>query len=135
MSSSQKQAVITLIKKKGKDRCFLENWRPISLLNVDAKILSKVIATRIKKSVANIIYHNQSGYVSDRYIRERVRSIFDIMDFTDKENIPGLFIFIDFQKAFDTLESSYLYKCLEAINFGEEFIQRVGHFIKTFKAA
>ena len=48
MSSSQKQAVITLIEKKGKDRTFLENWRPISLVNVDAKIMSKVIASRIK---------------------------------------------------------------------------------------
>ena len=104
MSNSQKQAVITLIEKKGKDRCLIENWRPISLLNVDAKILSKVIATRIKKVLPDIIHHNQSGYISDRYIGETVRSIFDIMDFTGKENIPGLLIFIDFQKAFDTLE-------------------------------
>jgi len=47
MSSSQKQALITLIEKKGKDRNYLENWRPISLINVDAKIASKVIAARI----------------------------------------------------------------------------------------
>ena len=44
MSFSQKQAVITLVEKKGKDRTLLENWRPISLVNVDAKIMSKVIA-------------------------------------------------------------------------------------------
>ena len=49
MSCSQKHAVITLIEKKEKDRRFLENWRPISLVNVDAKIMSKVIASRIKK--------------------------------------------------------------------------------------
>ena len=48
LSSSQKQALITLIEKKGKDRSLLENWRPISLVNVDAKIMSKVIATRVK---------------------------------------------------------------------------------------
>ena len=58
MSSSQKQAVMTLIEKKGKDRSFLENWRPISLVNVDAKIMSKVLATRIKNIVPNIIHHN-----------------------------------------------------------------------------
>ena len=50
ISLSQKQAVITLIEKKGKDRSLLENWRPISLVNVDAKIISKVLATKIKKT-------------------------------------------------------------------------------------
>ena len=134
MSNSQKQAVITLIEKKGKDRCFIENWRPISVLNVDAKILSKVIATRIKKVLPDIIHHNQSGYVSDRYIGETVRSIFDIMNFTDKENIPGLLIFIDFQKAFDTLEWSYLYKCLEAFNFGDELICWVRTFYQNIQS-
>ena len=48
MSNSQKQAVITLIEKKGKDRSLLENWRPISLVNVDTKIMTKAIAWRIK---------------------------------------------------------------------------------------
>ena len=85
MSRSQKQAVITLIEKKGKDRLLLENWRPISLVNVDAKIMSKVIATRIKNVLPNIIHHNQTGYVKDRYIGETVRSVFDVMDFTLKE--------------------------------------------------
>ena len=104
MSCSQKQAVITLIEKKGKDRSCLENWRPISLVNVDAKIMSKILAVRIKNVLLNIIHHNQSGYVKDRYIGETVRSIFDLMDFTLKENIPGLVIFIDFHKAFDSIE-------------------------------
>ena len=89
MSRSQKQAVITLIEKKGKDRLLLENWRPISLVNVDAKIMSKVIATRIKNVLPNIIHHNQTGYVKDRYIGETVRSVFDVMDLTLKENVPG----------------------------------------------
>ena len=48
------------------------------------------------------------GQVEDRYIGETVRSIFDIMDFTVKENIPGLLIFVDFQKAFDALNGIFL---------------------------
>jgi len=45
MSSSQKQAIITLIEKKGKDRSLLKNWCPISLVNIDTKIMTKVFET------------------------------------------------------------------------------------------
>ena len=65
------------------------------------------------------------GYVEDRYIGEAVRSIFDIMEFTVKENIPRLLIFADFQKAFDSIEWDFLVSCLEAFNFGRDFIHCV----------
>ena len=48
LSTSQRQAIITLIEKKDKNKGFIKNWRPISLINVDAKIASKAIATRMK---------------------------------------------------------------------------------------
>ena len=53
MSCSQKQAVITLLGRSVKDRAILENWRPISPVNVDTKIMSKVIAARVKKVLHN----------------------------------------------------------------------------------
>jgi len=56
MSPSKRQTVITLIEKKDQDRCDLKNWRPISLLNVDAKIASKVIAKRLKLTVQQLFY-------------------------------------------------------------------------------
>ena len=60
MSNSQKQAVITLIENKGKDRSLRENWRPISLVNVDTKIMTKAIAWRIKTVLPGIIHQNQT---------------------------------------------------------------------------
>ena len=120
MSRSQKQAVITLIEKKGKDRSLVENWRLISLVNVDAKIISKVLATRIKNVLPSIIHHNQSGFVKDRFIGETFRSIFDLMQFSLKEIIPGSMIFIDFHKAFDSLEWNFLFSCLEVFGFGPD---------------
>ena len=75
MSNSQGQAIITLLDKKGRDRTFLENWRPISLINVDAKIASKAIANRMKQVLPEIIHHNQSGFVKNRFIGETARSI------------------------------------------------------------
>ena len=64
ISNSQKQAVITLIEKQGKDRMLKENWTPISLVNVDAKIISKMIASRIKNVLPYVIHRNQTGYVT-----------------------------------------------------------------------
>ena len=96
--------------------------------------MTKVIAARIKEVLPSIIHHNQTGYIKDRYIGETIRSIFDIMDFTLNENILGLMIFIDFHKAFDSLEWDYLYKCLEAFNFGEDFIRWVKTFYKNIES-
>jgi len=66
--------------------------------------MSQVIAARVKKVLPKIIHYDQTGYVKDLFIGEAIRSIFNIMDFTAKENIPGLLLFIDFQKAFDSVE-------------------------------
>ena len=60
----------SLIEKKGKDRNYLENWRPISLINVDAKIVSKVIVARIIPVLPKIINCTQTGYVKGRFIGE-----------------------------------------------------------------
>ena len=79
LSSSQKQGVITLIEKEGKDAMYIQNYRPITLLNVDYKILSKVLATRIKKVLGEIIHFDQVGYIKDRNIGEAVRLIDDIL--------------------------------------------------------
>lgn len=71
-----------------------------------------MIATRIKNVFPNIIHHNQTGYVKDRYIGETIRSVFDLMDFTGKESIAGLMIFIDFEKAVDSVKWEFLLYCL-----------------------
>ena len=63
-----------------KDRMFLENWRPISLVNVDSKLASKVIANRITTVLPQIIHHNQSGFIKGRFIGEVARSILYIID-------------------------------------------------------
>jgi len=70
----------------------------ISLINVDAKIAPKVIAARIIKVLPEIIHANQSGFVKGRFIGEAARSILDVMDFTKKENIPGILLFIDLKR-------------------------------------
>ena len=123
MSISQKRGILSLIPKKDKDKKYLKNWRPISLLNNDYKIVTKTLALRLEKVLPTIISANQTGYVKGRYIGESIRIITDMMSFTKKKNIPGLAVFLDFEKAFDSIEWCYLQKCLEAFNFGPQLRQ------------
>ena len=61
LSNSQKQAIITLIEKRGKDKQVIKNWRPISLINVNAQIISKVSVKRLEKVLPNLIHPNQNA--------------------------------------------------------------------------
>ena len=104
LSTSQRQAVIILIitEKKDKDKRMVKNWRPISLINVDAKIASKVLALRIQK--ASIINYDQTAYVRGRYIGESIRLVSDILNYTEENSIGGILFSADFEKAFDSIE-------------------------------
>jgi len=123
LSISQRLGIISLIPKKNKNLEYLSNWRPISLLNNDYKIATKVIAIRIEEVLPKIIHSSQTGYVKGRYIGESIRTISDGMSFTKTQNIPGLAVFLDFEKAFDSIEWNYLQKCLETFNFGPQLRQ------------
>ena len=59
----QSQAVIKLIQKKERDKHFIKNWHPISLLNVDYKIIAKALATRLKETLPKLISFQQTAYV------------------------------------------------------------------------
>ena len=97
-----------LFLKKTKNLEFLKNWRPITLLNTDYKIATKAIAMRLEKVLPKIIHPCQAGYIRGRYIGECIRAISDIMSFTKEKNLPGAAVFLDFEKAFDSIEYNYL---------------------------
>jgi hypothetical protein len=107
-STSQRQAIIRLIEKKDRDKTYIDNWRPISLLNVDLKIISKVLANRLKTVLNKIITSEQTAYVKDRFIGEGTRLLSDILELTDDLKIGALLVTIDFQKAFDSLNHTFI---------------------------
>ena len=87
-----------------KDRRYIKNWRPISPLIVDTKIASKVLALRLEKILPEIIIQaDQYAYVKGRTIFEAISTIDDIMEYSKIQQLPGLMVAFDFEKAFDSL--------------------------------
>ena len=127
LAMSQRQGTITLLPKKDKDCLYLKNWRPISLLNSDYKLIAKCIALRLKKVLEILIHKDQTGFVPNRYIGENINTILGILEYADFEDIPGVLVVIDFEKAFDYLEWPFIFKVLERFNFGDTLT----HWVKT----
>ena len=92
------------------------------MLNVVYKVASKVLASKINKVVPNLIHNDQCGFVKGRFIGE-FRTIQDVMYYTKSKDIPGLMIFLDFEKAFDSLEWKFLFKVFECMNFAPGFVR------------
>ena len=128
LSITQREGIITCIPKDNKPHHFVKNFRPISLLNCSYKIASGVIAARIKSTLHKLIHSDQTGFIAGRYIGENTRLIYDIMQFTEENNIPGLLLSVDFEKAFDSVSWPFIYKVMEFFGFGNSIIS----WIKTF---
>ena len=118
LSITQKQGIITCIPKPNKPRINLKNWRPISLLNVTYKLASAVISNRLKTVLDKVIHENQKGFIAGRFLGENVRLIYDVLFESKKQNIPGLLLSIDFEKAFDTVSWKFISIVLDYFNFG-----------------
>ena len=130
LSVSQRQAVIKLIEKKGRDKKFIKNWRPISLFNVDTKLISKALSERLKNVLPDIISENQTAYVNNRFISEGGRLINDLLEVCDTFNKKGYLVTIDIEKAFDSVNHVFLIAILEKFGFGKIFIEWIKMLLK-----
>ena len=113
LSVSQRQAIIKLMEKKDRDKRYIKNWRPISLLNVDYKIFSKALPKKLIDVIPKIVSGEQTAYVKNRFIGESGRLISDIIETTDIFNLSRYMVTMDIEKAFDSLDHTFLLKVLK----------------------
>ena len=119
LSISQRRGIFTLIHKGGNlDKNNLSNWRPISLLNTDYKIFSKIIALRLQLVINKIINPLQKGFIKGRNISEIIRLIDDSILIARQNKLPGLMASVDFQKAFDSVNKKAILNAMQTFNFG-----------------
>ena len=119
------QGIITLIPKPNKDPLFIDNWRPITLLNNDYKIIALALAKRLKCVLNSIIDDTQSGFLPNRHISNNIRLILDLLDYSYLLSKESFILFLDYYKAFDTLEHEFLFQALNRIGFGDSFCNMV----------
>ncbi len=119
-----RKAIVALLYKKG-DKTLLKNYRPISLTNYDYKIICFALANRMQKVLKDIIHPDQTGYIKKRYIGTNARLLIDYFEHCENKQIPGILLYLDFEKAFDSVEWNFMTSTLEKFNFGQHFINWV----------
>ena len=134
LSTSQRRGIIILLYKKG-DRLETKNWRPISLLNVDYKIATRVLAGRLLQVIGSVVSPDQTCGVPGRTISENIALLRDIIDYAESENLPVAFLALDQEKAFDRVDWHFLSRTLEAMGFGPSFRQWVSLFYTDVESA
>lgn len=124
LSTSQNQVCITLLEKIEKNIIFIENWKPISLINVDAKICSKALCNRMMKFMP--LKTNPSKSISIRKGKNYWWSfeVFSRSFWLNRKNANKSFVLFaaDFQKAFDSTEHNFKIATLRHSGFGEKFV-------------
>ena len=123
LCNSQYEGVITLLPKPCKDHLYASNYRPMTLLNCDYKIFSKVINSRLIPFLPKLIHCDQNGFIKGRTISDNIRLIFDIIDYANRKNVPGAVLSIDQYKAFDSLNWPFIFAALKCYGFGKSIIE------------
>jgi hypothetical protein len=119
---TMRTSVITLIYKKGA-RTSIKNYRPISLLCSDYKIIATVLAERMRKVCSSIIHKDQTGFVPNRYIGENIVSFLDTQEYLEYKQRPGFAFLADIEKAYDSVCRTFLERCLSCFGFGDDFLR------------
>lgn len=125
-----KRGSISILYKK-KDRRDMRNYRPITLLNCDYKILTRILTMRLKEVMHEIVSPENTGFSPGRFIGENSILTKLIQAYLDEEDEPGALVFIDMEKTFDRVSWEFMHKALEALGFGPDFKRfiRTAHFM------
>uniref|UniRef100_A0A803J5J8 Reverse transcriptase domain-containing protein n=1 Tax=Xenopus tropicalis TaxID=8364 RepID=A0A803J5J8_XENTR len=114
-------ANISPIPKPNTDLTDCKNFRPISVLNIDIKILAKVLAERLNNILPSIIHRDQVGFIRGRQAGDTIRRLSILSNWALQTKTPSMFLKLDIKKAFDSVAWPYLYAAIQEWVFGPKF--------------
>ena len=124
LPASTREALICLLFKKG-DKRLPKNWRPISLLNTDYKILAKILAARFRTLLPYLLSPDQNGFVAGRQLEDAVMMCQMVIDYLAINHESAFMVMLDQEKAFDRVDPAYLLDVLKAYSIPEYLINWV----------
>jgi hypothetical protein len=128
------KGLITLIPKSG-DHAKLGNWRPITLLGSMYKILAKTLARRLQVFFPSVIRPGQTSFVEGRNILDNTFLAQEAQDWAEESNQDLVLLLLDFEKAFDRIEWSFLFEALEKLGFCPQWIRWVSSMYRSASSA
>jgi hypothetical protein len=128
VGGSTNSTFLALIPKEKGENSF-NKFRPISLCNIGYKVISKVIASRLKGFLSNLIPENQGGFVQGRQIVDNIILVQEALHLSLKRKDKGMIVKLDFANAFDRVRHSFLFDVLHKFGFGSGFINWIKAFI------
>uniref|UniRef100_A0A8C5PM05 Reverse transcriptase domain-containing protein n=1 Tax=Leptobrachium leishanense TaxID=445787 RepID=A0A8C5PM05_9ANUR len=124
-------ATISLIPKPGKDHVNCSNYRPISLLNCDMKLLARVLANRLKRFLPQLIDPDQVGFIPGREARDATIRVINAITYTKHKERSLLLLSTDAEKAFDRVLWPFLFQTLKHYGIGENFLNWIRALYST----
>uniref|UniRef100_A0A803SLD7 Reverse transcriptase domain-containing protein n=1 Tax=Anolis carolinensis TaxID=28377 RepID=A0A803SLD7_ANOCA len=129
------EANITVIHKEKTDPTNVKNYRPISLLNVDYKIFTNILAGRMKEFLGNCIKEEQTGFLPNRLLKDNVRTVIDIVEYYETNNEKEMALLaVDAEKAFDNINWDFFKLLMREIDLGFQFINAIQAIYEDQKA-
>ena len=110
---------------KKKDPTEISNYRPITLMNTDYKLLTKVLALQLSPSITSLVHEDQAGFIPKRSIFNHIRLAKSIINYAEVMEENGAIIALDQEKAYDKIRHDYLWKTLDAFNVPQTFTKTV----------
>lgn len=129
LSSINKANIIMMAKKDNATQ--VGDYRPISVMNVVPKLISKLLANRLRGFLPHLISPNQTAFVQGQQIMENFNSTREILNHISKSGNSACFIKLDFAKAFDSVNWEYLRRVLIARGFPERWIRWIENLLST----